>query len=289
RGGLRADVFSLSPGVRIAPRVSGTMLLSDRAALTLAAGQYRQYVRAPTRSLIFLGSAIPDTVGGPPLLVAKATHLTMALTQELMEDVRLGIEGYYKEFEDIPSDDGDRAAASGVDLWVRRSAGSYRGWLGYSLAWVWSVNQPRNSNRREFSGRQLVNIGLEGPIAGAGRFDVRVSYGAGLPYTAVPEPEVGPPVFDVLSRPGNAGGSLSFPSARVSEPSDAYLRVDAEIARTWTGKFRGSSFTVMPYLRVLNALDRRDALFYRFDRGSNSAEPLGDLPVLPLIGLEWRF
>ncbi|MEO5510650.1 MAG: TonB-dependent receptor, partial [Longimicrobiales bacterium] len=34
RGGLRADVFSLSPGVRIAPRVSGTMLLSDRAALT---------------------------------------------------------------------------------------------------------------------------------------------------------------------------------------------------------------------------------------------------------------
>jgi hypothetical protein len=45
----------------------------------------------------------------------------------------------------------------------------------------------------------------------------------------------------------------------------------------------------MPYLRVLNALNRRDALFYRFDRGSNSAEPLGDLPILPVIGFEWKF
>jgi hypothetical protein len=287
RGGLRSDVFSLAPGVRVAPRLSATMLLSDRAALSLAAGQYRQYVRAPNHSVIFLGTPIPDTTDGPALEVAKASHLTMALTQEIVDGLRLGVEGYYKQFTDIPSEDGDRADASGVDLWVRKSSGSYRGWLGYSLAWVWSVDQPRSSPRRDFAGRQLVNIGVEGPIAGRGRFDVRLSYGAGLPYTAVPEPEVGPPVFDVI---GAGGGGLSaLTSAAVSEPSDAYLRVDAEIARTWQGSFHGSTYTVMPYIRVLNALNRRDALFYRFDRGSHSAEPLGDLPVLPLIGLEWRF
>jgi hypothetical protein len=290
RGGLRADVFSLDPHIRIAPRLSATMLLTDGAALTLAAGQYRQYVRAPSRSAIFLGTPIPDTTSGAPLVVAKASHVTMSLTQQLLDDVRLGVEGYYKEFTDIPSEDGDRADASGVDLWVRRSAGNFRGWLGYSLAWVWSVDQPRNSPRRDFAGRQLVNVGIEGPIAANGRFDIRVSYGAGLPYTAVPEPDVGPPVFSIAGGGSGAGmAALTGTPVSTTQPADSYLRVDAEIAHTWTGSIRGSSFTVMPYVRVLNALNRRDALFYRFDRASNSAEPLGDLPVLPLIGMEWRF
>ena len=44
-----------------------------------------------------------------------------------------------------------------------------------------------------------------------------------------------------------------------------------------------------PYVRVLNALDRRDALFYQFNRGTDVApRPLATLPVLPLIGVEWR-
>jgi hypothetical protein len=290
RGGLRADKFSLVSGVRVAPRLSATLLLTDRAALTLAAGQYRQYVRAPHQSTIFLGSPIPDTTSKSAMSVARALHFTTALTQDLAEGTRLGIEGYYKEFSDIPSDEGDRANSSGVDVWVRRSAGTYRGWVGYSLAWVWSVDQTRTAGR-DFAGRQTVNVGLEGPLTRNGRFDVRVSYGAGLPFTAVPEPEAGPPVFDVIA---GAGASASLmqgpvPNSIADAPSDAYLRVDAQVERRYTRTFHGSSYTFMPYLRVLNALNRRDALFYRFDRGSNSAEPLGDLPILPVFGFEWRF
>jgi hypothetical protein len=45
-----------------------------------------------------------------------------------------------------------------------------------------------------------------------------------------------------------------------------------------------------PFLRILNALNRRDALFYHFDPWRNEGpEPLADLPFLPLVGLEWRF
>ncbi|HEX6694087.1 MAG TPA: TonB-dependent receptor [Longimicrobiales bacterium] len=286
RGGMRADVFSLSPAVRLAPRVSATLLLTDRAALSLAAGRYRQYVRAPNRSTIFLGSPVPDSTSGPPLAVAKSTHLAMALTQELLEGVRLGLEGYYKQYDNLPSENGERADASGIDIWLRRNAGSYRGWLGYSLGWVWSVDDPPGNTSRDFSGRQLVNAGVEGPLIAGGRFNVRVSYGSGLPYTAVPEPEATPPVFGVMQMV-TAGGSTV--SAADGEPADTYLRVDAEIARAWSGEYRGSHYTFMPYLRVINALDRRDALFYRFDQASNSAEPLGDLPILPIVGLEWRF
>jgi hypothetical protein len=47
---------------------------------------------------------------------------------------------------------------------------------------------------------------------------------------------------------------------------------------------------VRPYLRLLNALDRRDSLFYTFERWrSESVRPLAELPVLPLVGIAVSF
>jgi len=127
RGGLRADHFSLQPGVLLAPRVAATLLLNDRASLTLAGGQYRQYVRQPGRGLVFLGAPVPDSAGEPPLTVAEATHLIASLGQDLGENVRLGLEGYYKVFQGLPSTQDGTAQASGVDIWLRRSEGQLRG------------------------------------------------------------------------------------------------------------------------------------------------------------------
>jgi hypothetical protein len=44
-------------------------------------------------------------------------------------------------------------------------------------------------------------------------------------------------------------------------------------------------------VKVLNALDRRDALFYHFDRNAQNpaTRPLAPLRILPVIGVEWRF
>ena len=51
------------------------------------------------------------------------------------------------------------------------------------------------------------------------------------------------------------------------------------------------SFDLTPYVKVLNALDRRDALFYHFDRNAERPDtrPLAPLPLLPILGLEWKF
>jgi hypothetical protein len=41
---------------------------------------------------------------------------------------------------------------------------------------------------------------------------------------------------------------------------------------------------------VLNALNRRDGIFYYYDRGAGAeARALAGLPVLPIVGLDWRF
>jgi hypothetical protein len=76
-----------------------------------------------------------------------------------------------------------------------------------------------------------------------------------------------------------------------NSPDRLFIRLDAQIARSWQSDWRGYAFTVTPYLKVLNALNRRDALFYHFDRGSATPEPraIAAVPLLPVFGVEWRF
>jgi hypothetical protein len=47
---------------------------------------------------------------------------------------------------------------------------------------------------------------------------------------------------------------------------------------------------IRPYLRILNALDRRDALFYAFQPWrSDELTPLAERPLVPVVGIAWRF
>ena len=65
---------------------------------------------------------------------------------------------------------------------------------------------------------------------------------------------------------------------------------EVEIYGRWSPSLSGRTMELRPSLRILNALNRRDALFYHFEPWRNDGpQPLADLPVLPLVGLEWRF
>src|SRR5690606_4411373 len=131
RTGLRADHFALSDELSISPRASATVMLTERAALTLAAGRYHQYLRPPEAEVFAAGNEAP-TLPAEPLALARATHVSLALDQDVGEGVRFGLEGYFKSFEGIPGGQASNANASGMDLWVRRTTGDWRGWLGYS-------------------------------------------------------------------------------------------------------------------------------------------------------------
>lgn len=302
RGGLRGDVFGADPAPRFAPRLSATWLLSDRAALTAAAGRYHQYVRGPSAALVLHDAASTDTIFLPTgIAVGRASHLNLALHQELDEGVRLGVEGFFKTFEGVPEPHLDRSHASGVDLWVRRETGRVRGWLGYSLSWVWSlsnsggVTDPVNGSATNmFAGRQLLNVGATGSLGRWGDVELRFAYGAGLPFTTIfPATELaatdGPRAGATRPPPRQfeaAGDSPAIPGP----PTKPYLRLDVGISRTFDMRWRDTPFEISPYLRVLNSLDRRDALFYWYDRDRNpDPRPVGALPVLPLLGVQWKF
>ena len=290
RGGGRVDHFSSRSGVTLAPRFAATLLLTDQAAITIAAGQYHQFLR-PADEVLLTNPESLALSRDSDLVVGQASHFTLGLDQDVGDGIRLGVEGFYKRYTDVPEAFASEGNASGVDLWVRRSAAGISGWAGYSLSWVWS-NRPA-SNETSFVGRHLLTAGLQSSVATRMRIDLRFAYGAGLPYAAIPleGPEGGftntnyvqdAPVVTV-----SRGGTEAAPLLQA--PDQPFLRVDASISQLWEPRFGSRSYAISPYLRLLNSFGNRDALFYYFDKESGEeSQPLGSLPVVPVVGFEWK-
>ncbi|HET6763215.1 MAG TPA: hypothetical protein VFH27_06075, partial [Longimicrobiaceae bacterium] len=173
------------------------------------------------------------------------------------------------------------------DVWVRRGEGAVTGWMGYSLTWAWTLSDQSMWGSDRFAGRQVITSGIAGPIGRAGRFEVRMAYGSGLPFAAIPTSNMGAADNPPSNGLSNGGPAESPPLAET--PREPYLRVDAQVSRTWAPSLRGHRWELTPYLRVLNALDRRDALFYRYDQSSaDHLRSLGTLPLLPIAGISFR-
>ncbi len=176
----------------------------------------------------------------------------------------------------------------GSTFWLRRAGNNITGWLGYSLGWTWAAASSDGVAQAILAGRHLLSIGLAGSLPGGAYLSVRMNYGAGLPLTAVnpsTSSAMAPqtPNLSAADVIANGGGGTA-----AVEPSATYLRLDAELSRTWSGG-GDRGFEVTPYFRVLNALDRRDALFYREQNQGQGMRPVGSLPLIPVLGLAWRF
>jgi hypothetical protein len=296
RAGLRGDAFSVGDVAALAPRASATVLVGDGAALTLAGGRYHQYVRVPRR--LARGSVprnFADSSRIPMhMAVAGATHLSLELDQQMGGGVRLGLEGFYKRFHGLPSagqvDTASTAHSSGMDVWVRRTSGALTGWFGYSLNWVWSsrVGRVRSAH---FVGRQTVSAGVRGVAWKRSVLGLRVAYGAPISSRDVEN------IADGALGPGsipdsefNSGADLDT-EAPVSTFSSTFLRLDAEISRTWTPRVAGRATELTPYLRVINALDQRDGFFYQYSEtgsGQGGVQPLATVPLVPVFGVTWK-
>jgi hypothetical protein len=68
------------------------------------------------------------------------------------------------------------------------------------------------------------------------------------------------------------------------------MRLNLQVTVELDVRVFGSDQQLLPYFRIVNALDRRDALFFQYD-GDDGVEPrpIGSVPILPVVGLEWRF
>lgn len=303
RAGVRADAFMTERRMRVAPRVGAAWQPTETTTLSLAAGRFHQYVRTPESVLAadldswaaLEGAALsseeePEARAGALLAVVGASHLVFGLENRVREDVSLGLEAFLKTYDGLPAAEGLRS--SGADMWVQRAGDAWTGWLGYSIGWAWTDGGP-DRNGIDFAGRHLLSGGLGADLPGTVQLDVAVAYGSGLPFTPIPRTAGGTGGTESGDQPAAASVLASEPggsSSLAGAPDGSYLRLDGRVSRTWMGRVHGHPFELTPYVKLLNALDRRDALFYHFDPERDlRPRSLAAVPLLPIVGLEWRY
>jgi hypothetical protein len=290
RVGLRADAFSTERGVRLAPRVAFLWSLSDEALLTVAAGRYHQFSRVSDQDvgLSVVGGPLAAATGAL-LSVATADHVVVSLDQELSDDVRLGIEGFWKGFTGLGGPGSEVLRSSGIDIQVLREGAGMTAWLGYNLSWFWS-GASGLSGTGTFAARQLLSAGLRGSPDGRIGGAVSVGYTAGLPYTSIPFGSRGAQEVTTTVQTQLPGDLAQEDPVFAGSPDDGFLRLDVELFTRFTARIFGRDFDVRPYLRLINALDQRDALFYYFEPWRDAdLRPLAERSFLPVFGVEWRF
>jgi hypothetical protein len=291
RAGLRGDLFTHQGGARVGPRLEVGFTLTDRAVLVASGGRYHQVLPAPGLRTETADGAPAAIAWEPRLPVVSASHLVVGLEQELDGGFRLGVAGFVKGFSGLGAR-GDRTRSSGTELRVNRSGERVKAWLGYALSWSWTEEVRGGTTR--FDGRHLVSLGVEGTLGGF-ELGSTLGYGAGLPLSAV----------EVVGTSGDRGRADAEGFAPTTEnrlnagggetplelaPQDDFLRLDLEAAWPFALTVWGWPVEMRPYLKVLNALDRRDALFYYFDRWREEGlTPVTSRPFVPLVGVEWRF
>lgn len=292
RAGVRVDRFGHDDApVRLSPRIRATWHVGDDATLAVGAGRHYQFVQpADLEVQMALGDPAATRAGQALYPVAGATHVVVSLEQRMTPAVHLGADGYVKAFDGLPGIERGSLRSSGVDLRVRRRSDAFGAWLGYSLAWFWRPDGGTGTGAGSdaFTGRHLLSAGLDGRLGDVLGGELRLAYGDGLPFTSVPI--LGDPSSPAMEDRTTTGLDPEDGRDPVEPTLDGFLRVDVEVDAEWEARMGGREATLRPYLRVLNALERRDALFYYFEPWrSPDARPLARRPLLPLLGLEVRF
>lgn len=298
RAGLRADHFS-GNGTLLAPRAALMWELSPQALLTVAAGRYHQPTRTPDVEVERTLAEVVD-LGVPRaeiLPVATADHVVLSLDQRLGTGVQLGLEGFWKRYDGLQASGDETIRSSGIDVRILSGGDRAAGWIGYGLSWFWS-SLDLSGHTSDFAGRHLLSAGLSGRLGGRFRGEARVAYGAGLPYTSIPfrSPVSSAGAFqDEAASPGVSQPALALDTTTTDPPivgglDEEFLRLDLEIQALFEPRWGGRRWRVQPYLRVLNALNQRDALFATFQPWrSDAVTPLAQRPLLPILGVSISF
>ncbi|MEN8375295.1 MAG: TonB-dependent receptor [Gemmatimonadota bacterium] len=304
-GGIRTSGFATSErdgfDLRLAPRASVRWRATPAAVVTVGVGRYHQFVQnaqnfPSAEELIDIAAALEQREPEPPqgslLDVAGATHFVAKLERLLGNGFRLGVEGFYKDFDTPAKDLGSDVETTGLELVMVRSGSILEASVGYTRGWVWSSGDPRFA-RSVFAGRELVDATL-GMSLGATSLKFRSTYAAGLPFTAIPSGPVEPPQeqaapsLSFSTTPGPETEDGSVPGAR-ELAAGSYLRLEGEFARTWTGSDPVQPSELTVYIRVLNGLDQREAMFIQVDPNDPSSADADATKFLPIVGVRWAF
>lgn len=267
--GLRAGYHEERDRVDLLPRASAVALLSNDVALSVSAGRYSRSAIVDAASLqpSFTTTNAYESVTA----TAHATHVDVSLVRRTPQSAA-GASAILRFYESQGSS--PARSAAGVDAWWTYD-GPVQTVVSYSyLRWTDAA-----ADRPGERDRHLVGASASRSI-GPWAVQLSAAWAARLPWVAIAfeDPETLTPLV---------GPEADRGAARTDDRS--YLRLDGSISGRWTTEWLGRPVTIAPYIRVINALGRRDGLFYYRDGAEGRLRALASLPVLPTLGVSWSF
>ena len=298
QAGARLDMLDAPRWATPLPRLSVKYFLGENTAVSVAVGEYAQWVRSLAREDVPIRPLDFWVLSNAQTPVSRAWHVVAGVERWLSPNRMFRIEGFHKNYRQLlepnPRDDasvdGDefRTAAGssyGVDLMLRQIEGRrFSGWLSYSYA-VSARTSP--DGVRFFPGQdRRHDLNLVGSWRLASyTFGARLNVASGTPYTAV-RGDYRRREYDPATHSWRAGEQFDvnfLVGNRNGERLPLAHQLDLSISRR--GRLFGAAFS--PYLSVMNAYNARNVFAYAFDYGVSPPTRLGlpQAPILPTVGL----
>jgi hypothetical protein len=300
--GMRLNYFTEGSDVHLSPRAALGWRATDDVAVSLSVGRYSQYVTVPDSQSVVTGAVLTGSDGSAlassftRLSVASSTHVLIGLGHDVGPRLSYRLEGNWKRLTGIPGAT-EPIESAGLQFALMRSAPGFGLWGSYEMGWDWTASQRLNDNF--FAGRHLLRGGISTALAHRFTFDADVAFGSGLSYGAIPRT---PLDSDGFGSEGAAGTETPLaPSTPVDQRlveipfateqvQGSYLRLNLKAGALWNFRVSGRAVTLRPYVKLINALDRRDGLFYHFDPLLNGQlRAVGTVPAMPIIGFDFAF
>ena len=291
--GIRADYTRSTTQAKASPRIHGRYNLfgpeigergpwKPRTTIKAGAGVFRQPPEIQETDDVFGTPGIEDT---------RAIHYSVGFEQEITEQIEVGLEGYYKDLDNLVS---RRPDPNGDFLYNNEGVGHvvgaevllqykpddiFFGWLAYSLSRSVRQDLPE-LDERLFQYDQTHNLTVLGSFKlGAGwEAGARFRLISGNPFT--PYQERLPAIYA-------ADGTEYVPinDEPFSDRLPVHHQLDVRIDKKW--QFEHWAFSA--YLDVQNVYNRqaREAISYNYNYTEEEFQ-LG-LPILPSLGLRGEF
>lgn len=300
KAGFRANFLTDGMGNSLSPRLLLGWQIAPEFRLTGSFGRFHQIVvTVDTEAPAGVLGSILSEVGA-----ARSTHLILGAVHSPSPREIVRVEAFWKSSSGVP-EFGDGALRNvGIDVLVGRPlAPLISVWGAYSVGWAWA-DFATEANQTVYSARHFLRGGITLENPGNIRLDADVSLGKGLEFGAIPRseraalsdgdtPDVGQPPSPADPGPAPSPQLITIPVVDgpifTRAPNGSYLRLNFQVTGDIDIRFFGRDQKLLPYFRLVNALGREDALFFSFDADENiEPAPIGSVPLLPVIGLEWR-
>ena len=302
--GFRAGFEQKSSRGFIEPRFSARYR-GSRFAVSASLDQTYQFLSVLRDALNFAPGAPMWFVRekGAPMTIARGASLSVDTWHG--EEWTASVTGWARRFQSVPHwrplaardlsvlafHDG---SARGVDVMLQRHSGRIRGWIAYQWAWTGLHDSDNADYNPQWDRRHELDATMVaewGPLTAS----VRGTIGTGTPFWMPVgryfgkffDPKV---TYNPISQVVRVGGWTSDADiftvwSDVQARVPLYARIDASIRYA----FERESWSIVPYVSVVNVANRRNVIGYRGLATERTLIDNPQLPLLPFLGIDFRF